>query len=91
VIAVGRDDIVVGPQHAQRAGADGFLSDVQVAEPADLAERVRLGAALLEAALQQHGAQKLHVEGGITVRLRIGFGLLLYGHEKSEWSSGCAG
>ena len=43
VVAVGGDHVVVVAQHGDRAGADGFLSDVQVAEPADLAERVRLG------------------------------------------------
>ena len=62
VIAVRRDDVVVGAKHRDRAGADRLLADVQVAEAADLAERVRLGAALLEAALEQHRAQQLDVQ-----------------------------
>ena len=62
VVAVRRDDVVVGAEQRERAGAHRFLSDVQVAEAADLAERVRLGAALLEAALQQHRAQQLAVQ-----------------------------
>jgi hypothetical protein len=37
VVPVGRDDVIVGTQHRQRAGADAFLADVQVAEAADLA------------------------------------------------------
>ena len=43
VIAVGGDHVVVGTEHRDRAGANGFLADVEVAEAADLAERVRLG------------------------------------------------
>ena len=45
-----------------RARAHRLLADVQVAEAADLAERVGLGAALLEPALQEHRAQQLEVE-----------------------------
>ena len=78
VIAVGRDDVVVGAQHRDRAGADGFLSDVEVAEAADLAERVRLGAALLEAALQQHRAQQLEVQLGVGAAVRDSD--FLFGH-----------
>ena len=65
VIAVRGDDVIVRPQDRERAGADGLLPDVEMAEPADLAERVRFGAALLEAALQEHRTQQLAVEVGI--------------------------
>jgi len=62
VVAIGGDDVVVGPQHRDRAGAARLLPDVEVAEAADLAERVRLGAPLLEAALEEHRPQKLEVQ-----------------------------
>ena len=59
VIAISRDHVVVGAKHRHHAGGDRFLPDVEVAEAADLAECVSLGAALLEAALQQHRAEQL--------------------------------
>ena len=65
VIAIRRDDVVVGAQHRQRSGADRFLPDVEMAEAADLPERVRLGATLLEATLEQHRAEQLEVELGV--------------------------
>ena len=67
VIAVGRDDVVVGAEHRERAGAHRFLADVEVAEAADLAERVGLGASLLEAALQQHRPQQLELSSASEV------------------------
>ena len=89
VVAVRGDDVVVGPQRGLRARAHGFLSDVQVAEAADLAQRVRLGGAFLEAALEQHVVQQLQVQRGIG--LRIGF--LLGGHfsgaTRSSWQRSC--
>ena len=57
------------------AGAHGFLSDVQVAEAADLAERVRLGAALLEAALEQHRLEQLEIQRGVALRSGLGLSL----------------
>src|SRR5678810_591092 len=51
VVAVGRNDVVVGAEERQNARAHRLLSDVQMAKAADLAQRVRLGAALLEATL----------------------------------------
>ena len=65
VIAIGRDDVVVGAEHRQRPGAHRFLADVEVAEAADLAQRIRLGAALLEAALQQHRVQQRPIQFGV--------------------------
>ena len=62
VIAVGSDHVVVGADHRHHAGRDRFLSDVEVAESADLAERVRFGAALLEASLQEHRMKQLATE-----------------------------
>ena len=64
VVAVRRDDVVVGAERREHAGAHRLLPDVQVAEAADLAERVRLGAALLEAALEQHRVQQLVIQLG---------------------------
>ena len=54
VVAVGGDEVVVGPQQAHGADAHRFLADVEVQEAADLALDVELGAALLEAADEQH-------------------------------------
>ena len=79
VIAIGGDDVIIGAQHAERAGAHCFLPDIEVTEAAHLAQRVGFGRALLEAALQEHGMQELHVarhESG----LRVGIRLLLGGH-----------
>jgi hypothetical protein len=59
VVAIRGDDVVVVAQHGERAGGDRFLPDVQVAEAADLAERVRLAVLLLEAALQEHRVEQL--------------------------------
>jgi hypothetical protein len=61
VVAIGGDDVVVRAQHAQRARAHRLLANVQMAEAADLAQRIRLSDAFLEAALEEHGVQKLHV------------------------------
>ena len=57
VVAVGRDDVIVVPEGAQRADRHGLLADVEVAEAADLAQRVRLRGLLLETAAQQHDAE----------------------------------
>src|SRR5436853_515913 len=54
VIAVGGDYVIIGSDHRHHASRDRFLTDVQVAETADLSERVGLGAALLEATLEEH-------------------------------------
>ena len=54
VVAVGGDEVVVGPQQAHGADADRLLADVEVEEAADLALDVELRAALLEAADEQH-------------------------------------
>ena len=85
VLAVARDDVVVLAEHRDRAGADGFLSDVQVAEAADLAEGVGLGHALLEAAHEEHLAEQFAVQRGAVGRV----GLLL-GHGRGLGSGGDA-
>src|SRR5690606_29341442 len=59
--AVGGDDVVIVAEDAYRAGGHSLLPDVQVAEPADLAERVSLCRALLETALEEHGPQQLEI------------------------------
>ena len=55
VVAVGGDEVVVGAQEAHRPDPHRFLSDVEVEEAADLPLDVELGAALLEAADEEHG------------------------------------
>ena len=54
VVAVIRDEVVIGPHHAHGPDADRFLADVEVEEAADPALDVELGAPLLEAADEQH-------------------------------------
>src|SRR5947199_6854654 len=54
VIAVRREDIVVGPQRIHSTHGHRLLPNVKVAEPADLAERVHLRGPLLEAPDQEH-------------------------------------
>ena len=62
MITVGRDDVVIGAEQRERAGAHRLLADVQVAEATDLSERVRLGGTLLEAALQEHRPEHPEIE-----------------------------
>ena len=70
VVAVGRDDRVVGARGPHGAGRDGLLADIEVEEPRDLLAPVHLGRALLEAALEQHVAvHRRHVVGGEPQRL----------------------
>src|SRR5438132_3079805 len=54
VIAVGRENVVIGPQRVHGAHGHSLFSDAEVAEPADLAERVHLRGPLLEASNQEH-------------------------------------
>src|SRR5205823_2222551 len=72
MLTVRRDHVVVVPQGRERPDRDGLLPDVEMAEPADLAERVRLGGLLLEATDQEHLAQhaspQLRLGGGAHVR-----------------------
>src|SRR5438552_12192710 len=65
VLAVGRDRVVVAPEHRGGAGGHRLLADREVQEPADLAERVRLRRLLLEPADEDHVAQKLAREVGV--------------------------
>ena len=85
VVPVRGDHVVIGAKHREGAGGDRFLSDVEVAEAADLSERVGLGAALLEAALEEHGAEQLAVEGD-----RGGVGLLAGHHEATPAAWTCS-
>src|SRR5438552_18083105 len=62
VIAIRRDDVVVGSDHRERTGAHRFLPDVEMTESADLAERVGFGGALLEPPLEEHGPQQLVIQ-----------------------------
>jgi hypothetical protein len=54
VLAVRRDDVVLGLERGDRANAHRLLADDQVEEAADLARRVRLGGRLLEAPDREH-------------------------------------
>src|SRR5438094_750811 len=65
VLAVGRDRVVVGPEDRGGAGGHRLLADGEVEEPADLAEGVGLRRLLLEAADEEHVAQKLAREVGV--------------------------
>ena len=65
MLAVGADDVVIVLQRGERAHRHGFLSDVQMAEAADLAEGVRLGGFFLEAPNEQHLPQHLQMQLGL--------------------------
>ena len=65
MVAIGGDDVVIAAEHGQRPSADRFLADVQMAEAADLSERVRLGTSLLEATLEQHRTEERLVQFGV--------------------------
>ena len=54
MVAVGRDEVVVGAQQAHGPHTDGLLADVEVQEAADLPFDVELRAALLEASDEEH-------------------------------------
>ena len=79
VVAVGGDDVVVGAEHREHARGDRLLPDVEVAEAADLPERVRLADLLLEATLEEHRVEEFAAEFGIAGEFG-GVGLLLRGH-----------
>ena len=62
VVAIGAEDVVVGLERGHRANRHRLLADPQVTEPADLLEGVHLGAALLEAAAEQHLPQQVQLQ-----------------------------
>src|SRR5690606_3346826 len=66
VLAVGANDVVVGTQRRDGADRHGLLADVQVAEAADLANRICLARALLEAADQQHHPEPVAILVAVT-------------------------
>ena len=68
VVAVGGDDLVAFLGRHLQTDHDGFLPDVQVAEPADEAHTVELAGLLFEAPDQQHLAQCR----GSCSRLKVG-------------------
>ncbi len=76
VLAIGRDRIVITSQHRRGAGGNGFLTDGEVEESTDLAQGVRFGRFLLEAADQHHvgeqAAGQLGIDGRRTGLLRFG-------------------
>ena len=58
VVAVRRDDVVVGGQRVEHTDRDRLLADVEVHEPADARRAVELDAALLEPPDAHHLAQQ---------------------------------
>ena len=62
VFSVRRRDVVVVAQPPDRTHRDGFLSDIEMTEPTDLAQRVGLTGFLFEAPNQQHSVQQLSVK-----------------------------
>src|SRR5882724_8441569 len=76
VLAIGRDRIVIASQHRRGAGGDGFLTDREVEESADLAQGVRFSRCLLVAADQHHvgkqAAGQLGIDGRRAGLLRFG-------------------
>src|SRR5207253_8990380 len=59
VVAVSRYDLIALLQRHLHADDDGFLADIEMAETADGAHAVELARLFLEAADQQHVAQRL--------------------------------
>src|SRR5687768_7774598 len=68
MVTIGSDDVVVGAKHGHRPCGDRFLTDVEVAEAADLPKCIRLGAALLESSLDHHRPQEILPEARLIVR-----------------------
>ena len=74
VLAVGADNVVIVTERVERPHGDGFLPDVEVAKAADLAEGIRLGGLLFEAADEQHLPQHATVQLGLALVFRSGGG-----------------
>ena len=93
VAAVAGDDRILGPDGVIDADNDGFLADVEMAEPSDQAHAIHLADLLFEAADQQHLAVEIqeelvgdHILVGVRLaclRLRGG-----PGHDISQGSCG---
>jgi hypothetical protein len=56
VVAVGGDRLIALLRAHHQAGHDGFLTDVEMAEPTDESHAVHLAGLFLEATDQQHAA-----------------------------------
>jgi hypothetical protein len=65
VFAVTGDDVIVPAKSGNRTNSYGFLADVEMAEPANLAHAVGFSALLFEAPNQQHLVK--HPEQGLAV------------------------
>ena len=59
MIAIRRDEVIVGPSGRDRAGHDRLLPDVEVTKAADLLRLILLARALFEAADEQHRREHL--------------------------------
>src|SRR5204863_8658664 len=72
MLAVRGDHVAGGSQRGERADSHGFLPDVEMAEPADFAEGVRLCGFFFEPAdqehLTQHAPLQLRLGGGARLR-----------------------
>src|SRR5262245_1789068 len=71
MVAIAGNDLVAGLEHHLHADDDGFLADIEVAEPPDKAHAVHLPCLLFEAADGQHSA----VGGELLLLAEIGDGL----------------
>ena len=58
VVAVGSDDVVVWPGGSHGSNDNGFLSDIEMAESANLLLLVGLRRSLFKTANQEHEVQK---------------------------------
>jgi hypothetical protein len=54
VIAIGGNNFILGIAEGDEAGADGFLTNVEVEEATDMALLVKFGGALFDAADEDH-------------------------------------
>src|SRR5438105_3700223 len=78
VIAIRRDEVIVGPRRRDRADHDGFLADVKMAEAANLLRLILLTRPLLETPDQQH--QREHLDFvALLRRLHAGLSGVRYG------------
>ena len=60
VVAIGRDDVVVMPGRSYRPADDRFLSNIKMAETANLLRLILLTRAFFETPNQQH--QRKHLD-----------------------------
>ena len=79
MVAIGGDQLVVGPDIGLHAHHHGFLADIEVAETADQPHAVKLTSPLFEAADQEHVAIELFEGFGIAASSVSGRFFLFFG------------